>query len=140
MRIWNGDFGRPEPQDSAEGKPKILRVMIQSCLAVSCGLINRQTWPSACHAHSLTHTHTHALIGRDRSSFRWPHTTLTHSYAEFPQACGFNLGSSLATKLRNVHRPLSLSQLNTACDRSPTEALRRPCPSSIALRAAAAPF
>ena len=36
MRIWNGDFGRPEPQDSAEGKPKSLRVMIQKSLAVSC--------------------------------------------------------------------------------------------------------
>ena len=38
--------------------------------------------------NSACYHRTHALVGRDRSSFRWPHTTLIHSYAKFPQACG----------------------------------------------------
>jgi hypothetical protein len=67
MRIWNGDFGRPEPQDSAEGKPKILRVMIQSCLAVSCGSINQQTWLQlVTHTPKHTRTLTRSLSGTGR--------------------------------------------------------------------------
>ena len=70
MRIWNGRWGHVKPPDSAEGKPKILRVMIQSCLAHGSFVrLNQSTNMTLSLSRTLTHTHTHVC-----SRARWQGT------------------------------------------------------------------